>query len=249
MRAVRVPFSPARPSRLKNEPGILPAACIRSSTSTVRGRKSASRRFPAVAVARTMVSPWRTTTAPPACLAIRPVSNEISLPAISTESRVTALLLMCAFLSALRSAALFLSHLLDPNTLILPGQCGDQFGRRDPGRDLAFHDQARRLDDAGPHARAGLLLHPRMDAVLAAVALEALEVEAERLRACPEVRVVHAAAVREQRVVELPEPALQGRRLGRTRERHRADVAGGDREVSERDAQRRRGAQALVGRG
>jgi len=36
MRAVRVPFSPARPSRLKNEPGILPAAYMRSSTSTVR---------------------------------------------------------------------------------------------------------------------------------------------------------------------------------------------------------------------
>ncbi len=90
MRAVSVPFSPARPSRLKNEPGILPAAYIRSSTSTVSGRKSASRRSPAVAVARTIVSPWRTTTAPPACFAIRPVSNEISLPAISTESRVTA---------------------------------------------------------------------------------------------------------------------------------------------------------------
>ena len=107
MRAVSVPFSPARPSRLKNEPGIFPAAYIRSSTSTVSGRKSASRRSPAVAVARTIVSPWRTTTAPPACFAIRPVSNEISLPAISTESRVTAFTAhVVAFLSALRSAAL-----------------------------------------------------------------------------------------------------------------------------------------------
>ena len=86
MRAVSVPFSPARPSRLKNEPGILPAAYIRSSTSTVSGRKSTSRRLPAVAVLRTMVSPWRTTTAPEACLAILPVSKEISLPAISTET-------------------------------------------------------------------------------------------------------------------------------------------------------------------
>ena len=34
------------------------------------------------------MSPWRTTTAPEACLAILPVSNEISLPAISTETRV-----------------------------------------------------------------------------------------------------------------------------------------------------------------
>ena len=94
MRAVSVPFSPARPSRLKNEPGILPAAYMRSSTSTVSGRKSTSRRLPTVAVLRTMVSPWRTTTAPEACLAILPVSKEISLPAISTETVVTASLLM-----------------------------------------------------------------------------------------------------------------------------------------------------------
>src|SRR6185437_14599530 len=83
-----------RPSRLKKEPGIFPAEYIRSSTSTVSGRKSTSRWPPAVAVERTIVSPWRTTTAPEACLAILPVSNEISLPAISTETRVTALLLI-----------------------------------------------------------------------------------------------------------------------------------------------------------
>ena len=90
MRAVSVPFSPERPSRLKNEPGILPAAYMRSSTSTVRGRKSTSRRLPTVAVLRTSVSPWRTTTAPEACLAIFPVSKVISDPAISTETEVTA---------------------------------------------------------------------------------------------------------------------------------------------------------------
>ena len=89
-RAESVAFSPARPSRLKNEPGIFPAAYIRSSTSTVSGRKSTSRRFPAVAVQRTIVSPARTTTAPEACLASLPVSNEISLPSISTDTRVTA---------------------------------------------------------------------------------------------------------------------------------------------------------------
>ena len=43
MRAVSVPFSPERPSRLKNEPGIFPAEYMRSSTSTVSGRKSTSR--------------------------------------------------------------------------------------------------------------------------------------------------------------------------------------------------------------
>src|ERR1700729_3163198 len=99
MRAVSVPFSPGRPSRLKNEPGILPDAYIRSSTSTVSGRKSTSRRLPATAVQRTIVSPCLTTTAPDACFAIRPVSNEISLPEISTETRVTAsLLIFTAFL-------------------------------------------------------------------------------------------------------------------------------------------------------
>src|SRR5207248_10618203 len=58
-----------------------------------------SRTDPATAVARTMVSPCRTTTAPEACLAILPVSKEISLPAISAETRVTAsLLIFTAFL-------------------------------------------------------------------------------------------------------------------------------------------------------
>ena len=64
MRAISVAFSPARPSRLKNEPGILPAAYMRSSTSTVSGRKSTSRRLPAVAVDSTTVSPAVTVTAP-----------------------------------------------------------------------------------------------------------------------------------------------------------------------------------------
>src|SRR5262249_11766287 len=69
---------------------ILPAAYMRSSTSTVRGRKSTSRRLPTVAVLRTSVSPWRTTTAPEACLAIFPVSKVISDPAISTATEVPA---------------------------------------------------------------------------------------------------------------------------------------------------------------
>src|SRR3954471_8084881 len=94
MRAVSVPFSPARPSRLKKEPGILPAAYMRSSTSTVSGRKSTSRWLPAVAVQSTTVSPWRTTTDPEACLASLPVSNVISSPEISTETVVTPSLLL-----------------------------------------------------------------------------------------------------------------------------------------------------------
>jgi len=39
-RQVRTACSPGRPSRRKNDPGIFPAAYIRSSTSTVSGKKS-----------------------------------------------------------------------------------------------------------------------------------------------------------------------------------------------------------------
>ena len=69
MRAVSVARSVARPSRLKKPPGIFPAAYIRSSTSTVSGKKSASGRASVrpTAVARIIVSPLRTTTAPSAC--------------------------------------------------------------------------------------------------------------------------------------------------------------------------------------
>src|SRR4051812_44961515 len=96
MRAVSVPFSPARPSRLKKLPGILPAAYMRSSTSTVSGRKSTSRTLPATAVASTMVSPCCTTTAPLACLASLPVSKVISSRPTWTETRLTSVLI-CSF--------------------------------------------------------------------------------------------------------------------------------------------------------
>ena len=77
MRAVRIALSVGRPSRLKKPPGIFPAAYMRSSTSTVSGKKSAPSRASVRpwAVARTIVSPLRTTTAPSACLASLPVSR------------------------------------------------------------------------------------------------------------------------------------------------------------------------------
>ena len=80
-RQVRMAVSVGRPSRRKNEPGILPAAYIRSSTSTVRGKKSIPSRTPlaALAVARTMVSPIAATTAPCDCWASLPVSNDEGL--------------------------------------------------------------------------------------------------------------------------------------------------------------------------
>ena len=88
MRAVRVARSVARPSRLKKPPGILPAAYIFSSTSMVSGKKSAPSRASGrpCAVARIIVSPDLTSTAPSACLASLPDSKVISLPPISTET-------------------------------------------------------------------------------------------------------------------------------------------------------------------
>jgi hypothetical protein len=47
-----------------------------------------------VAVQSTIVSPARTTTEPLACLASLPVSNEISVSPISTETRLTSNLLI-----------------------------------------------------------------------------------------------------------------------------------------------------------
>ena len=78
-RQVRIADSGARPSRRKNEPGILPAAYIRSSMSTVRGKKSAPGRgdLAPVAVTSTVERPILASTEPPARGAIRPVSNDM----------------------------------------------------------------------------------------------------------------------------------------------------------------------------
>ena len=60
-RQVRIASVEGRPSRRKNEPGILPAAYMRSSTSTVRGKKSnwSFGLRPAVVVDSSMVSSSR----------------------------------------------------------------------------------------------------------------------------------------------------------------------------------------------
>ena len=67
-RQVRIAPSDGRPSRRKNEPGIRPSAYIRSSTSTVSGKKSSASRglFCAVVADSTMVSSSRKTVAEPA---------------------------------------------------------------------------------------------------------------------------------------------------------------------------------------
>ena len=79
-RQVRIASSDGRPSRRKNEPGMRPIAYIRSSTSTVSGKKSSPSLgcLDADVADRTTVSSSRTTRAEPdAWRARRPVSNLI----------------------------------------------------------------------------------------------------------------------------------------------------------------------------
>src|SRR5215210_4865625 len=132
MRAVRVAFSPALPSRRKKLPGILPAAYMRSSTSTVSGRKSTSRWPPAVAVESTLVSPAETTTEPLACLASLPVSNAISVPPISTETRLTASLI-ASFQRRLRLAAVVQLLRKEVGLRLAEGEAAQQARRLPPG--------------------------------------------------------------------------------------------------------------------
>ena len=91
MRAFSVAFSEALPSRLKKPPGILPAAYIFSSISTVRGKKSVPSRasLRPTAVASTTVAPLRTVTAPWAWRASFPVVKAISSPPMSTVTVVS----------------------------------------------------------------------------------------------------------------------------------------------------------------
>ncbi len=88
-RAVSISASVRRPSRLKYPPGILPAAEVFSRYSQVSGRKSIPGRIEvaATAVTSTIESPYRITTDPSACLAIRPVSMVSSWVPKATPSR------------------------------------------------------------------------------------------------------------------------------------------------------------------
>src|SRR3984957_9543175 len=79
-RQVRIASVDGLPSRRKNDPGIRPAAYIRSSTSIVKGKKSkwSFGVLLAVVALSSMVSSSRyATTAPAACWASRPVSKRM----------------------------------------------------------------------------------------------------------------------------------------------------------------------------
>ncbi|MPM56609.1 hypothetical protein SDC9_103418 [bioreactor metagenome] len=80
-REVNVACSLGRPSLLKKPPGIFPTEYNFSSKLTVNGKKSTSfASFEAVAADNTTVSSYLTSTLPPACLAISPVSTVILRP-------------------------------------------------------------------------------------------------------------------------------------------------------------------------
>src|SRR5205085_9705228 len=68
--------------------------------------------------------------------------------------------------------------------------------------------------------------------IAAAIAVEPLEIEPERLGTLPEVWVLESPLIGEQEVVHLPEAALQASRLSRAGRRPGAGVAGADREVA-----------------
>src|SRR5207244_5816482 len=91
-RQVRTGWSAGRPSRRKNEPGIFPAAYMRSSTSTVSGKKSipSRTRRSAFAVTSATVSPMRATTAPCDCGASLPVSNDsvLDVPLMGADTEM-----------------------------------------------------------------------------------------------------------------------------------------------------------------
>src|SRR5918993_657688 len=89
-RAVRMALSLGLPSRLMKPPGILPAEDIRSSMSTLKGKKSTPGLGAAerVAVASTTVSPSWVSTAPPAWRASIPVSSTIDRSPTGISKRI-----------------------------------------------------------------------------------------------------------------------------------------------------------------
>ena len=203
--------SPSRrraPSRRKKEPGILPAAYCRSSTSTVRGRKSTSRRLPIVAVQRTIVSPDADDDR-----AARLPGELAGLEGDLARRRPPprrGLRQTCSF-SFLPPAARLAANLLQ-NSRSLSQRVTGRRSRSRPPSTAAVANERRGPGDPGRGSRTRSRAAPaRRPRVGAAVGLEALEVEPEALGPLPEMRVVDLAAVGVDRVDHLEERALAAR--------------------------------------
>src|SRR3984957_2872701 len=114
-RSVRMAWSELLPSRRKNDLGILPAAYVRSSMSTVRGKKSVPSRTEraAVAVASKTVSPMRATTAPSASWASLPASKDMvrSVPLIGPDRKMASAMMLLVVQGHLRCWFPVVDHL------------------------------------------------------------------------------------------------------------------------------------------
>ncbi len=93
-------FSEGRPSRFMNPPGKRPPAEKLSLWSTTKGKKFCPGLacLALTAVQSTWVSPIRTTTAPSACLAIRPVSTVSTFPGANSTLLISSFIcLLCLY--------------------------------------------------------------------------------------------------------------------------------------------------------
>ena len=120
-----------------------------------------------------------------------------------------------------------------------PAQPAEQLLAGHAGMGGSVHEQRRRRGNPRADPAAEVPLHPLRRRIRAAVGLEAVEVDAQRLAARPQVRVVEAPLVLVERVVELPEAALARGGLGGLGEHPGPRVLGDDGEVAEHPAHRK----------
>ena len=182
------------------------------------------------------MSPGRTTTAPPACFASLPVSNEISSRDLHGHPGDGVTTHVSTFLSAFGAEFAGLSCL---RTSLDPTRSGGRSARRRARR--AKTCRRRSASASPPLARPGC--RPASARARAPSTSSQRRSRSKRSisrpsapRVRPQMRVVGVGGIREQRVVELPDNAPAPACLStRSRQRHRARVLGGDREVAKGD--------------
>ena len=109
-------------------------------------------------------------------------------------------------------------------------------------------EKRRRADHTRPDPRPEIALDSRGDLAGTPIRLEPLEVEPEPARSFPQVWRVEVPLVGEERVVHLPERALQCGRLDRSREDPGPWVLRHHREVAEDELDRQVGQQVVGAR-
>ena len=122
------------------------------------------------------------------------------------------------------SVHLRLSRGFGIRTPVIVAQLRQPLAVGNPGKRAVADEQRRRRRRPGGQRGARVALHARGHQRVAAIGVEAREVEPQVARALPEMRVVEPALVGVQRVGEGPERALRGGGLGGAGDRHRALV-------------------------